>query len=109
MKKIYTVIIIILLVGILFLGFISNYASNLISEIYHGNEYFIPSESNYYDFVVTESNDGSGEWWAYAEDKDSYYHLVTYEPQLYDRILKEDATKCIGFDSKDITTWCDNK
>jgi len=83
--------------------------SNVISDIYIGEEYFIPDESNYFDFVVTEMNNDSGEWWVYAEDEDNYYYLITYEPQRYERVLKEDAQTCIGFNSKDITTWCEGK
>lgn len=65
-----------------------------------GRGYEIPESSSVFTFRPTLMNAGSGEWWAYGEDKKFYYY------QDGTKFLKGDAINCSGFDPLLIETWC---
>lgn len=79
-------------------------ASNIWSLL-TARGFFIPPESSIFSFSVTKQNDGSGEWWLYAEDGKSFFALDPTEP-TYLSVPRTEASKCQNFDSLNQGTWC---
>lgn len=72
-----------------------------------GRGYFIPAESSFRDFLPVVMNQGSGEWWIYAEDSLRYYYAGDgVSPFPYVIMRKTDAGSCPGFRAGDFATWC---
>ena len=71
-----------------------------------GRGFIIPDESSILTFRVNEMNDGSGEWWLYAEDNRYFYTNVRTDAS-YTAFLKSELPLCPAFDPRDSTTWCE--
>jgi len=81
------------------------FLSNLYS-VWTEPGYFIPSESNMFEFTVTRMNSGSGDWWVFAQDKTNYYALNDGSDQVYYSLKIENAPA--NFDPFDYSTWGEN-
>lgn len=68
--------------------------------------YIIPKESNIFQFEVNQMNNGSGDWWIYAQDDSNYYFFLGYDSLPYIVFSRSAAEKCIGFDKVNVDTWC---
>ncbi|NQX39431.1 hypothetical protein SAMN05421820_102193 [Pedobacter steynii] len=72
-----------------------------------GRGYLIPEESSIVGFRVTQMNEGSGEYWLYAEDEHHYYTVMEKSgTKPYLLLSKEKASSCPHFDKLDVKTWC---
>lgn len=81
--------------------------TNIFSNSFHiimEKEFFIPEESNIFQFKPTKMNDGSGDWWLYGEDS-KYYYALNQNSQIpkYFKFSKENKTE--GFDKFNYKTW----
>jgi len=81
------------------------FMSNLYS-VWTEPGYFIPSESNMFEFTVTRMNSGSGDWWVFAKDKTYYYALNNGSDRVYYSLKIENAPA--DFDLFDYSTWGEN-
>ena len=71
-----------------------------------GRGYILPDESSIFTFKVTKMNEGSGEWWLYAEDKNYFYTMEKHDTDKpYTKISKEKAKKIMTFDKYDYRSW----
>jgi len=71
-----------------------------------GRGFILPEESSIFTFKVTKMNEGSGEWWLYAEDKNYFYTMEKTEAdKLYTKISKEKAKMILTFDKYDYRSW----
>lgn len=88
---------------VLFIILFTNIWINLLS-LYIDNNYFIPKESSIFIFQETKTNDGSGDWWLYGEDKNNYYALNTESnnPRYY---ILEKGHETRFFDKFNYNTW----
>lgn len=79
-----------------------------LAQVIIGAGFFIPEESSLFTFRVTQENDGSGEYWLYAEDPNYFYDSSSLEmgDALYLAFPKDKVGECPGFLPKDSTTWC---
>lgn len=79
-----------------------------LAQVIIGAGFFIPEESSLFTFQVTQENDGSGEYWLYAEDRKYFYDAASLELEgaLYLAFPKDKVDDCPGFLPKDSTTWC---
>ena len=68
--------------------------------------YIIPNESSMCRFEVNQMNNGSGDWWIYAQDDSNYYFFLGYDSLPYIVFSRSTAEKCIGFDKVNVDTWC---
>ena len=68
--------------------------------------YIIPNESSLCRFEVNQMNNGSGDWWIYAQDDSNYYFFLGYDSLPYIVFSRSTAEKCIGFDKVNVDTWC---
>lgn len=72
-----------------------------------GQGYVIPEESSIIRFRVIQMNEGSGEYWLYAEDENNYYTMMEKSgAKPYLASSKEKAASCLHFDKLDVKTWC---
>lgn len=56
--------------------------------------------------MATKMNDGSGEWWLYAEDNNYYYSMEKAGiDKPYILISKSRAKRIPKFDKHDCKTW----
>ena len=67
--------------------------------------FFIPAESSIFTFRVTKENEGSGEWWLYAEDDE---HVFALDPtaSFYVSASRDEQVRCAKFSPIDQNTWC---
>ena len=83
-----------------------NYFLNRVSLV-TSRGFFIPYESSLYSFQTLVTNEGSGEYWIYGEDKDRYYYGGDgVSPNRYLSIKKKDANNCPDFNPTKFETWC---
>ncbi len=69
-------------------------------------EFIIPEESSFFTFKVTKMNEGSGEWWLYAEDKNYFYTMETLDfKKSYMKISRKQANQIITFDKFNYKSW----
>ena len=80
---------------------VGNYYMTKIDPIY-----IIPNESSICRFEVNQMNNGSGDWWIYAQDDSNYYFFLGYDSLPYIVFSRSTAEKCIGFDKVNVDTWC---
>ena len=69
-----------------------------------GKGFFIPGESSVWTFKVVEMNEGSGEWWVYAEDAHNFY--FNYADGQHSYVHQSKSVECDGFQLLDVQTWC---
>lgn len=69
-----------------------------------GTGFVIPKEASIFTFKITKMNEGSGEWWLYAEDQQFYYHFSGDSGRPYIKIDR--ANTCKDFNPLDSNTWC---
>lgn len=68
--------------------------------------YFIPKESNIFQFQAILMNKGSGDWWLYGEDRKNYYGLnIKNTNPKYFMIVKDKIIKSPNFDKTNYNTW----
>lgn len=78
-----------------------------LARVIIGAGFFISEEPSLFTFRVTRENDGSGEYWLYAEDPRYFYdHASLEEGALYLAFPQEKIDDCPGFFPQDFTTWC---
>ncbi len=74
-----------------------------------GNGYVIPKESSIFRFKVTQMNEGSGDYWLYAEDENFFYsQMIGDENASYVKISREESLnpyRYAKFDKFNIKTW----
>jgi hypothetical protein len=71
-----------------------------------GQGFIIPSESSLFTFAATKMNDGSGEWWLYAEDNYYYYSMEKAGIDKPYIMISKSRTKGIPkFNKHDYKTW----
>ena len=80
---------------------VGNYYMTKIDPVY-----IIPNESSMCRFEVNQMNNGSGDWWIYAQDDSNYYFFLGYDSLPYIVFSRSTAEKCIGFDKVNVDTWC---
>ena len=80
---------------------VGNYYMTKIDPVY-----IIPNESSLCRFEVNQMNNGSGDWWIYAQDDSNYYFFLGYDSLPYIVFSRSAAEKCIGFDKVNVDTWC---
>ena len=80
---------------------VGNYYMTKIDPVY-----IIPNESSLCRFEVNQMNNGSGDWWIYAQDDSNYYFFLGYDSLPYSVFSRRAAEKCIGFDKVNVDTWC---
>ena len=80
---------------------VGNYYMTKIDPVY-----IIPNESSLCRFEVNQMNNGSGDWWIYAQDDSNYYFFLGYDSLPYIVFSRSTAEKCIGFDKVNVDTWC---
>ena len=72
---------------------VGNYYMTKIDPVY-----IIPNESSMCRFEVNQMNNGSGDWWIYAQDDSNYYFFLGYDSLPYIVFSRSTAEKCIGFE-----------
>ena len=83
----------------------SNISSNLFLSL-TGTGFFIPTESNIIQFRPSIMNQGSGEWWLYAQDLNNYYALEdSFDEGFYNYIFIHRDNIPNGFNPIDKNTW----
>lgn len=77
-------------------------------KIATGRGFYIPTESSVFTFKVTRENEGSGEWWVYAQDRAYFYFAGDFEDSRikYIAYSKSKVPECVGFDPMDSKKWC---
>ncbi|MBS9782880.1 MAG: hypothetical protein KGV43_03675 [Arcobacter sp.] len=105
MRKIFKILIVFGFVFMCFLGFkpMQNVFNNGISLIFR-NGFFIPKESFIYSFVEMQKDEGSGEYWLYAQD-DRYYYTTMTKDKKYIKISKQLTKSKKDFDKLNVNTW----
>ena len=83
----------------LFSNFFINVWGLMIDE-----HYFIPQESNIFQFTATAMNQGSGDWWIYGED-DKYYYALNLENENPKYLKLKKGLERANFNAKDYHTW----
>jgi hypothetical protein len=71
-------------------------------DLWMSRGWFVPAESDVWDFRPTSRNSGSGEWWMYGEDEANYYALHLHQP-FY--LILPRSVAPTGFDPLDYVTW----
>lgn len=71
-----------------------------------GRGFIVPKESTIFQFHATVMNEGSGEWWVYGEDSNSYYYFTGDSVMPYIKYTKQMALTCESFDPLNYLTWC---
>jgi hypothetical protein len=100
MRKILVLIFLPILFSImLFSNFFINVWGLMIDE-----HYFIPQESNIFQFKVTVMNQGSGDWWLYGED-DKYYYALNLENKNPKYLKFNKGLERKNFNEKNYHTW----
>ncbi|MCZ8216331.1 MAG: hypothetical protein O9262_08845 [Cyclobacteriaceae bacterium] len=105
MKKGVKLVIGLLILLIVILSSLTNVFSN-VWHVMTAQGFIIPKESSVFSFTVTKVNEGSGEWWLYAEDEYYYYTMEqTGTSSSYLKIAKETTEQLEHFDKHNYKTW----
>jgi hypothetical protein len=105
MKKVVKLCIALLILLTIILSSLTNVFPN-IWHLITARGFVIPKESSVFTFKVTKMNEGSGEWWLYAEDRNYYYTVDQVDTNtVYQKMEKSSAEQIKHFDKHDYKTW----